>query len=131
LSGKVAVCGMSCWAIVPIKEPRACKQRLASCLSSAQRQRLVQELLSHVIGVLTRTPGIDRIVIVSPHVQRNFPHVQTLKRARRGLNEDLTHAVQYASAQAATTVAIVPADLPFLDVSETTDLLAAVPTRGI
>src|SRR5690606_17701145 len=42
-----------------------------------------------------------------------------------------THAVQHASAHGATTVAIVPADLPFLNESETTDLLAAVPTRGI
>lgn len=105
--------------------------RLASDLSGHRRLLLVRALLDHVIGALRKTPGIDRIALVSPERDSVAEDVVLLTRERQGLNEDLAYALSEVVHRGATHVVIIPADLPLLVPDDVTALLASMRSIGV
>src|ERR1700683_4256552 len=105
---------MSTWALVPIKPRALCKTRLGSVLPPAQRLALVRTLLRHVLSILRAAPDIRHIALISSERDDVADDVPLLFDDGTDLNSSLESGVARAIAAGATTVLIVPADLPLL-----------------
>jgi FO synthase len=121
---------MSTWALIPIKPRASCKTRLASILAPDQRVAVVRALLRHVLSTLRATPGIDRIALVSSE-RDGVPDDVALISGGRDLNASLQCGVAHAIAAGATTVLIVPADLPLLCVRDVQQMMIDARRSGI
>lgn len=53
------------WALVPIKDTRQAKQRLAARLPPAARQRLALTMAADVLAALAATPGLAGLAVVT------------------------------------------------------------------
>ncbi len=56
---------MTLMAIIPVKPLREGKSRLAQVLTPDERERINRWLLQHTLNIVTQTPGIDRVLVVS------------------------------------------------------------------
>ncbi|MGH2606097.1 MAG: 2-phospho-L-lactate guanylyltransferase [Anaerolineales bacterium] len=120
---------MSLWAIVPVKPLRRAKSRLAGVLTAEERNALSRRLLAHTLSVLGRVPQIGRVLVVSRDpkalaVARKMGAKSMTEPAPGELNRALRRASRMATAQGATGVLVVPADLPMLDPTALEGLLA-------
>ena len=122
---------MSTWALVPIKSRALCKTRLVSVLSPGRRIALVRTLLDHVLATLRATTTVDHIALVSAERDCVADDVPLLLDQGSDLNSSLESAVARAIAAGATTLLIVPADLPLLTVADVEQLLAGARRAGI
>jgi 2-phospho-L-lactate guanylyltransferase len=120
---------MNVWAIVPVKPFTTAKSRLASALSSEEREELSRALLKHTLDVLAEVPEIGRVLVVSRDTE-----ALTLARARGAhtvtesgtpaLNAALTRATRAAVSFGARAVLVLPIDLPLLSAADVNALLA-------
>jgi FO synthase len=122
---------MTTWALVPIKPRALCKTRLASVLSPRQRLTLVRALLHHVLSTLRAAPHIQHIALVSSDRDGVADDVRLLLDDGADLNAGLESGVARAIAAGATTLLIVPADLPLLSVADVEQLIAGAQRAGI
>jgi 2-phospho-L-lactate/phosphoenolpyruvate guanylyltransferase len=122
---------VSCWSITAVKPVSSGKTRLASHLSPQRRSELVTGMLHHVLSVLSRACGVDRVAVVSPERSALPEHVITLADPGEGLNEALAAAALEARQRGAERLAIVHADLPLLRPEEVTTLIEASRASGL
>jgi 2-phospho-L-lactate guanylyltransferase len=110
---------MSLWAIIPIKPLRRGKSRLSSVLTEQEREILNRKLLIRSINCLQQVKEIDQIVVVSHDpaalsLSRECG-VKTIQDNRNtNINNALRKATQAAKAFSASSILIIPADLPFM-----------------
>jgi len=121
---------MSIWAIVPVKPLRRGKSRLASVLSEDDRAALNERMLVHTIDTLKSVAELGEVLVVS---RDSAALALAREHGARTLQEDgaphLNVALQRATAVAqtytATSVLVVPADLPQLDPADVAAMLQA------
>ena len=112
---------MTSWTIViPFKGTALGKSRLASKeLSDATRQQLAESFLLDVIGAVTRTPQVSRVIVSGPDPQTqallsDTPcEVLTEPAQISGLNAGVQWALQQVDAPH-IACAVLTSDLPFL-----------------
>jgi 2-phospho-L-lactate guanylyltransferase len=110
---------MSLWAIIPIKPLRRGKSRLSSVLTEQEREILNRKLLIRSINCLQQVKEIDQIVVVSHDpaalsISRDYG-VKTIQDNRNtNINNALRKATLAAKAFNASSLLIIPADLPFM-----------------
>jgi 2-phospho-L-lactate guanylyltransferase len=119
---------MSLWAIVPIKPLRRGKSRLATVLSEKDREQLNQTLLVKTITCLKEVKEIDQILIVSYDpgaltISRDYG-VRTIQESpNTNINKALRKGTLAAKAFNASSILIIPADLPFIEPESVRGLL--------
>ncbi len=85
------------WAVVPLKNIRHAKQRLAPFLTPAERSELMLAMITDVLTALTHTPDLAGILLVS-----RAPEATDLARAHgcelyaEADGADLSESVQAA-----------------------------------
>ena len=116
-------------ALVPARDFRTAKRRLASVLSEEARDGLGRWMLGRVLDALEGAAGIGRVAVLS-----DAPEVLALAGGRgaegircpaRDLNADLEAGRAWALRRGAGAVLVVPADLPFLRAGDVERILAA------
>lgn len=117
---------MSWTAIVPVKSAGERKSRLTPRLSSADRVRLADRLLDHVVAVLRVTPRIAGILLLSPERPAGWPE-RWRPDEGRGLNAELDAAI----AAAGRPALVLHGDLPLLAPEDVTALLDAGEEAGL
>ncbi|MBX3049033.1 MAG: 2-phospho-L-lactate guanylyltransferase [Anaerolineales bacterium] len=127
---------MALWAIVPVKPLRRGKSRLAGVLSEDERAALNQRLLLQTVDVLSRVPDVKNILVIS-----RDPEALALAREQgaRTLQEDgaphlnvaLQRATVVAKTYMATSILIVPADLPQITTTDIQALIDAASEPGV
>ncbi|MCW5878301.1 MAG: 2-phospho-L-lactate guanylyltransferase [Anaerolineales bacterium] len=127
---------MALWAIVPVKPLRRGKSRLAGVLSEDERAALNQRLLLQTVDVLSRVPDVKNILVIS-----RDPEALALAREQgaRTLQEDgaphlnvaLQRATVVAKTYMATSILIVPADLPQITTTDIQALIDAASQPGV
>src|ERR1700737_4434901 len=122
---------MSTWALVPIKRPDLCKTRLATVLQPREREALVRSLLLHVLATLRATPGIDHVAVVSSERDGVPDDVSLVFDEGADLNSSLEKGIERAIGAGASTLLIIPADLPLLQVEDIARMLTAARDEGI
>jgi len=117
------------WAIIPVRGLERGKSRLAGPLDAEERLDLVSRLLRRAIEAATSSITVAGTIVVS-----SDPAALDLAGAAgaipvvdhdRGLNPALEQARVEALARGATTLVILPADLPWLDRDSLESVLVA------
>jgi 2-phospho-L-lactate guanylyltransferase len=115
---------------VPVKARSAGKQRLAAALPGELRTTLIRTMLARVLGVLDATPGIERVLVISPDRDQLPPSVPVFADAGTGLNAALEASLAQLP-DAVQRLLIVSADLPLLESADLAALMAAAGAEGI
>lgn len=118
------------FALLPVKAPENAKQRLSGLYTPAQREQLARAMFDEVLATLCTVAGLDRIVIITSD------EIAASRARARGAEvfeetEQLGHSVsadaaaRQAAALGATTVLLLPIDVPLVSRQEIEDLIAA------
>jgi 2-phospho-L-lactate guanylyltransferase len=108
-------------AVVPVKDLRGTKSRLAPVLNPGARAGLTLYMMGRVVAAL-REAGVEDICVVSPdrivldEAQRRG--AVSLIQESRGLNPALEEGRRRALNLGASTLLVLPADLPLLDAED-------------
>lgn len=122
---------MTTWAIIPVKPLRYGKSRLAHILSPDERAELTTEMLNRTLQVLDDVAGIYRTLVVSRDtaalkIARQHGALTYGEGEKQNLNLALTRAAHIASAQEASGILIIAADLPLITVADVEMMLAGI-----
>ena len=118
------------FAVLPVKSPHNAKQRLSGFLSAEHRETLARILYQQTLASLCQAEGIDRVAVAT-----SDPEAAEHAR-RKGVlvfeeNEQVSHSVSADAAclraiqLGATTVLLVPIDVPLVTPGDFTRLAAA------
>lgn len=124
---------MSIWAVIPIKRLSEAKSSLGEVLNPEQRQRLVLVMLADVLNAVRQAPSLSGVVMVSPDEKvLDFARMhKAIYVAEPGfeLNEALKLAVERVADLGATSVLIIPGDLPLLKSTDIENVVAMATGR--
>jgi 2-phospho-L-lactate guanylyltransferase len=118
------------WAVVPVKDTAAAKQRLAAAVPPALRQQLMLAMLEDVLAALAEAAGLAGWLLVTtdPAAQRLASRYGA-DWLTEGAADGHTGAVAAAARHLATTGAAgmltVPGDIPLVTAAEITQLIEA------
>jgi 2-phospho-L-lactate guanylyltransferase len=116
------------FALLPVKSPRNAKQRLSGFLSPEQRETLARAMYEQVLGTLCSVRGLDRVVVATSdpgiadrargHGVEVFEEDQQVSHSH---SADL--AAQRAMELGATSIILLPIDVPLVTQAEIEDLV--------
>ncbi len=117
---------MSLFAVVPVKDLGSAKSRLSPALDSVERVDLTLHMLDHVLSTL-RKACVENVCVVSPNSAvldtARERGASPLSQESQGLNPALEEARLWAIRQGASTLLVLPADLPLLTAPDILALL--------
>jgi 2-phospho-L-lactate guanylyltransferase len=120
------------FAVVPVKDLAGTKSRLAPVLNPGARAGLTLYMMNRVVWAL-REAGVGDVCVVSPDpIVLNEALVRgaaPLLQRSRGLNPALEEGRARAMAGDASTLLVLPADLPLLEASDVRAVLEAAVDR--
>ena len=110
---------MDTWALVPVNDLKASKSRLAKVLSKEDRERLSLYMLIRTLNVLSCSPVIERTLVISRDedvvkIARDYGAYVVNERSSSDLNLALHQATEVAVSLGASSVLVIPTDLPLL-----------------
>ena len=117
------------YAVVPVKDLRGTKSRLAPILDPSARAGLTVYMMGCVLRAI-REAGVGEVCVVSPdrvvleEAQRRG--ATPLVQESRGLNPALEEGRRRALKLGASTLLVLPADLPLLDAEDVRAVLEKV-----
>ena len=117
--------------VLPMRTVSGGKARLGEVLDAEEREELVLGMLLHTLAVLRAWPVCRRIHLVSPDPVLGIAtsqvgvDVSVLRQDGEGLNEGIGLGVSAARVEGATSLLVVPGDLPHLSVEALDELLTA------
>jgi 2-phospho-L-lactate guanylyltransferase len=118
------------WAVVPIKDTTAAKQRLAQATPAQFRQALALAMAEDVLSALAKATGLAGIVVVTVDpaatelAARHGARVQT-EGALDGHTGAVTAAARLLAAEGAAGMLTVPGDIPMITAAEIDEIVAA------
>lgn len=124
------------FAVLPVKDARLAKQRLSPLLAPQEREALARAMYDHVIDTLCAASGLDRIAVATSDeaVVRDARRRGLLvfeEREQLGHSRSADLAARRAADLGATTVLLVPIDLPLVTPSDIEALACAAPRPGL
>lgn len=124
----------SCVAIIPARDFRTAKSRLAPVLPEQGRRKLGRWMFSHVLEVLRAVPSVGAAAVLS-----DADEVLSLAAAQGfegirceavDMNADLERGRAWALGRRVSALLVVPADLPLLSADEVESLIRAGAPAG-
>ena len=118
------------WAVVPVKDTSAAKQRLAPAVPPALRQALMLAMLEDVLAALADAPGLaGRLLVPTDQAAQRLASRYRADWLTEGAADGHTGAVAAATRHLAQTGAAgmltVPGDIPLVTAEEITKLVQA------
>jgi 2-phospho-L-lactate guanylyltransferase len=117
--------------VLPMRTVSGGKARLGGALDAEEREELVLGMLRHTLSVLGEWQVCQRIHLVSPDpvvdaaTRQAGIEVSVHRQAGEGLNEAILLGVSAARIEGATSLLVLPGDLPHLTVEALDDLILA------
>jgi 2-phospho-L-lactate guanylyltransferase len=109
---------MAVFVIIPVKRLDNAKSRLSSLLTDDERKLFCLKMLEDVLTTVKATRRIHQTVVVSrdPAVLRiaGTFGVAYLEERKTGLNEAVSEAIGWSVERGATSVLVLPADIPLV-----------------
>lgn len=109
---------MSVFAVVPVKDLRGTKSRLAPILDPCARAGLTLYMMRRVVKCLFEA-GVEEVCVVSPDriVLEDAQELgaTALLQQSSGLNPALEEGRRFALGKSASSLLVVPADLPLVE----------------
>ena len=106
------------WTVLPVKAWAEAKRRLSPVLSGEERQELARSMLEDLLGAIAGASRIDGVLAVtsdpvaSQYLER--AGCEILPEPRRGLNRALGTAAEELKRRGASTMLVLPIDLPLV-----------------
>ncbi len=118
---------MSHWICVPIKPFEYGKSRLEELLTFEQRIRLNRALFSHTLKAIQQSKWSNNGIVISKgsealQIARRFGFLTIIENPPYGLNRSLRKVIKESILESATSLTIIPSDLPLLTTEELNDL---------
>src|SRR5580704_5290295 len=106
-------------ALLPVKSPCNAKQRLSGFLSPEQREALARTMFEEVLATLCSVRGLDRVAVATsdPEIAR---HARSCgvdvfdEQEQLGHSHSADLAAQKAANSGATSVVLLPIDVPLV-----------------
>jgi len=121
---------MSLWGIVPVKRLEEAKSSLAPVLGPAARRELVLAMLEDILRVLLSAPSIAGVIVTSPddEVLRFAREIgaETVFDGHIELNLSIELAIKKAIQIGASSVLILPGDVPLVRVHDVENMASMV-----
>jgi 2-phospho-L-lactate/phosphoenolpyruvate guanylyltransferase len=118
------------FAILPVKSPQNAKQRLTGFLAVEQRETLARMLYRQTLSALCQAEGIDQVVVatsdaeIADHARRSGVMVfEEVEQVSHSVSADA--ACLRAMEMGASTVMLVPIDVPTVTPADFTQLAAS------
>ena len=125
-------------AIIPVGTLAGAKSRLGETLDAEERQDLVDRLLARTVTAALAVDGLDDVLVISPDrevlARAADLGARTLRQRSRGLNAGLREAREDVVAGGATSLLVLPIDLPFVSaeaIRGVTDAVAGLPDPAV
>jgi len=123
---------MDLWAVVPVKETAAAKERLAPLLQPAMRRALALAMLEDVLTAVAATPGIAGLLVVTvdPEAGRlamRYDARLSETGARDGHTGAVAAAARLLAREGRAGMLTLPGDIPLVTPAEIAAVLAAHP----
>ena len=123
---------MSVFAVVPVKDLLGTKSRLKPILNPGARAGLTLYMMGRVISVL-KEAGVENVCVVSPDRivldSARERGAAPLPQESRGLNPALEEGRRWAMDRGASSLLVLPADLPLLDAEDVRAVLEGTGTE--
>jgi len=121
--------------LVPVKDLRNAKQRLASVLDQTDRTTLAQAMLRDVLQTLSRWDGRpDVAVVTSDDYALDLSEMLGLEVIPDSVNRSETHAIEMATdvcrERGVGSSLVIPGDIPLIKISELEQVFEAAPPIG-
>jgi 2-phospho-L-lactate/phosphoenolpyruvate guanylyltransferase len=113
---------VTCWLVIPVKQPDQAKGRLAGVLSQAERLRLTDVMLRHVVSAAQGAEQVDHVALLGPSRLGLELSIALLADPGLGLNSALQVSLAHVASQNAERLIILFADLPRVTAEEVTRL---------
>lgn len=118
------------WAVVPVKNLKDAKQRLADVLDAAEREALFRAMLEDVLSVLAACRSLAGVVLVTRDAEAK---ALAARYGARVLEEDANRGHTAASSlgarvlagEGAAGIVQIPADLPLIGAGDVDAVVAA------
>jgi 2-phospho-L-lactate/phosphoenolpyruvate guanylyltransferase len=121
---------VTCWVVIPIKQPGLAKVRLEGTLTEGQRVDLVNIMLRHVVSTAQAADNVQHVALLGPSRLGLAEDIPLLADPGGGLNPALHSALANVLHESADRLIILFADLPQLK-AEDVECLAAAPLGTI
>ena len=117
------------WAILPVKNLDAAKQRLVDVLSPAERRLLLRAMLEDVLATLSHVATLDGVAVVSrdpvaASLARSYGALLMMEAENRGQSAAVSMAAVRLAAEGVDGMITVPADVPLATPAEIGKVLA-------
>jgi 2-phospho-L-lactate/phosphoenolpyruvate guanylyltransferase len=118
------------FALLPVKSPRNAKQRLSGFLTPPQRESLARAMYEEVLNTLCTVRGLARIVVATSDEDiamraRSCGAGVFVEREQHSHSHSADAAAERAMAMGATSVILLPIDVPLATCDEIETLVAA------
>ena len=114
------------WAVLPVKAWSEAKRRLSPVLSGEERQKLARAMLDDVLEALRGASRIAGVLAVTTDAVAaeylKTSGCDVLPEPRRGLNRALGTAASELDRRGASTMLVLPIDLPLVDACDLDEL---------
>jgi 2-phospho-L-lactate guanylyltransferase len=132
------------WAVLPIKDVSAAKQRLQTILTPEERESLFRAMLQDVVAAVASARGLDGLAIVSSDplgvaLARRQGALLIAEDTNRGQSSAISSAVDALMAKGVKRILTIPGDVPLVTPGEIDAVCASlgkepamtiVPDRG-
>ncbi len=119
--------GGGVYTVVPVKDLRGTKSRLAPVLDPAARAGLTLYMMGRVVSRVLEA-GVDAVAVVSPDPivldEARKRGATPLVQESRGLNPALEEGRTWATKYGASALLVLPADLPLIEAEDVRAVLA-------
>ncbi len=120
---------MNVFAVVPVKDLLGTKSRLKPILNPGARAGLTLYMMGRVVSAL-KEAGVENVCVVSPDRivlgEARERGAEPLLQQSRGLNPALEEGRRWAVGRGASSLLVLPADLPLLDAGDVGAVLEGV-----
>jgi 2-phospho-L-lactate guanylyltransferase len=104
-------------AIIPVKTFLKAKTRLG--LSSEQTEKICEIMLEEILGILSISPQIDKIIVVTKdekalEISKKFDTIQIIDDKESGVNDAVALADDYLLNNGFEASVVFPQDIPYI-----------------
>jgi 2-phospho-L-lactate guanylyltransferase len=121
--------------LVPVKDLKSAKQRLAAVLDQPARTQLAQAMLEDVLEVLAAWSGHPPVALVTRdsfalQLASRFDFEIIVDHANTGETDAIAMATHICEMRGVQSTLVIPADIPLLAAEELQQIYAAAPAKG-
>ncbi|MBV8510632.1 MAG: 2-phospho-L-lactate guanylyltransferase [Xanthobacteraceae bacterium] len=118
------------WAVVPVKDTRRAKQRLATVMDQDTRRLLAHAMLEDVLSAIAAASSLAGLVVVTADpIATQIAQRYGARLLSEGGEEGQTHAMRYAvevlAAEGRRAILTLPIDIPLITAVEIDAVVAA------